>query len=187
MSLPFLSTPPSRPCHFLGMSASFSMYVPFFRCESFPYISRRADWFPCSLFPFHSPCTPLVFISVPFMSLSVPLCFPFISPCFPVMSTSYFLAFRLCSPVFPATHGFSSVFAKRASKNTEFFPELAPRRLRLVERHQNTARYVGDPPFEYFHTCVYANTERENRKTTSMPYFEVPILDTLMLVDWPCA
>ena len=76
------------------MSASFSMYVPFLRCESFPYISRRADWFPCALFPFHSPCTPLVFMSVPFMSLSVPLCFPFIS--------LHFLAFPLCSPVFPA-------------------------------------------------------------------------------------
>ena len=97
MSLRFLSTPPSCPCHFLGMSASFSMYVPFFRCESFPYISRRVDWCPCPLFPFHSPCTPLVFISVSFMSLSVPLCFPFISPCFPVMSTSYFL------PSFPCT------------------------------------------------------------------------------------
>ena len=170
MSLSFLSTPPSSPCHFLGMSASFSMYVPFFRCESFPYISRRADWFPCPLFSFHSPCTPLVFISVPFMSLSVPLCFPFISPCFPAMSTSYFLpflAFPLCSPVFPAKkHGFSSVFAKRTSTNT-VFPDLrqkeagnpnqqragrgirawdpcfatpAPWRLRLVERHQITAR-----------------------------------------------
>ena len=73
------------------MSASFSMYVPFFRCESFPYISRRADWCPRAS---HSP---LVFLSVPCMSLSVPLCFPFISRCFPVMSTSYFL------PSFPCT------------------------------------------------------------------------------------
>ena len=79
------------------MSASFSTHVPFFRCESFPYISRRADWFPCALFPFHSPCIPLVFIAVPCMSLSVPLCFPFMSRCFPVMSTSYFL------PSFPCT------------------------------------------------------------------------------------
>ena len=70
-------------------------------------------------------------------------------------------------------HGFSSVFAKRMSKNTEFcqifgkrmqeaqaskkagrgnrawdpcFATPAPRRLRLVERHQIAARYVGDPP-----------------------------------------
>ena len=78
------------------------------------------------------------------------------------------------SPVFPAKkHGFSSVFAKMTSKNIEFFQIFgkrmqeaqaskkagrgnrawdpcfatpAPRRLRLVERHQIAARYVGDPP-----------------------------------------
>ena len=70
-------------------------------------------------------------------------------------------------------HGFSSVFAKRTSKNIEFFPDFrqkdagspsqqksrqgnrawdpcfvttAPRRLHLVERHQIAARYVGHPP-----------------------------------------
>ena len=84
------------------------------------------------------------------------------------------LALPLCSPVFPAKkRGFSSVFAKRTSKNIEFFQIFgkrmqeaqasnkagrgnrawdpcfatpAPRRLRLVERHQIAARYVGDPP-----------------------------------------
>ena len=112
------------------------MYVPFFRCESFPYISRRANWCPCASFPSHSPCTPLVFISVPCMSLSVPLCFPFISRCFPVMSTSYFLPSFPCTSlhfpvapqyvpqkntVFPAfsqlgrpkTQSFSQIFGKR--------------------------------------------------------------------------
>ena len=105
------------------------MYVPFFRCESFPYISRRADWFPCALFPFPSPCTPFVFISVPCMSLSVPSLFPFHVPLlschvdflFPPLIPLHFLAFPLCSPIFPAKkHGFSSVFAIRTSKNTEF-------------------------------------------------------------------
>ena len=70
-------------------------------------------------------------------------------------------------------HSFSSVFAKRTSKHIEFcqifskrmqeaqaskkagrgnrawdpcFATPAPRRLRLVERHQIAARYVGDPP-----------------------------------------
>ena len=99
MSLPFLSTPPSCPCHFLGMSASFS--IPVFRCQSFPYISRRVDWCPCPLFPFHSPCTPLGFTSVPFMSLSVPRCFPFMSPCCRVTSTSYFLPHFLAFPCIP--------------------------------------------------------------------------------------
>ena len=79
-----------------------------------------------------------------------------------------------CMYAFPAKkHGFSSVFAKRTSKNIEFFQIFgkrmqeaqaskkagrgnrawdpcfatpAPRRLRLVERHQIAARYVGDPP-----------------------------------------
>ena len=82
------------------------------------------------------------------------------------------------SPLLPSIsrkkkHGFSSVFAKRTSKNIEFFQIFgkrmqeaqaskkagrgnrawdpcfatpAPRRLRLVERHQIAARYVGDPP-----------------------------------------
>ena len=76
-------------------------------------------------------------------------------------------------PLLPKKHGFSSVFAKRTSKNIEFFQIFgkrmqeaqaskkagrgnrawdpcfatpAPRRLRLVERHQIAARYVGDPP-----------------------------------------
>ena len=84
------------------------------------------------------------------------------------------LALPPCSPVFPAKkRSFSSIFAKRMSKNTEFcqifgkrmqeaqaskkagrgnrawdpcFATAAPRRLRLVERHQIAARYVGDPP-----------------------------------------
>ena len=99
MSLPCLSTPPSCPCHFLGISASFSMHVPFFRRESFPYISRRADWLPCPLFPFHSPCTPLVFISVPFSFPLVPFHFSvaFLSCRLPISS-----AFPLCSPAFSA-------------------------------------------------------------------------------------
>ena len=112
------------------------MYAPFFRCESFPYISRRADW--CVLvlrFPLIPPALPLFFISIPCPSLSVPFCFPFISRCFPVRSTSYFL------PSFPGTflhfpfapqyfpqNGFSSVFAIRTSKNTEFFQIFGKRR-----------------------------------------------------------
>ena len=162
MSLPFLSTP---------------LRVPFFRCESSPYISRRADWFPCPLnfvslsFPLH----PLVFISVPFMSLSCPFQFPFVSLSFPLafLSASYFLPSFPCTSLhfpfapqyFPQKTRFSSVFAKRTSNDTEFsrfsakggrsrgiqawdpcFATPAPGRLRLVERHQITARYAGDPP-----------------------------------------
>ena len=110
---------------------------PLCRCESVPYISRRADWLPCPLFPFHSPCTPLVFISVPFMSLSVPLCFPFISRCFLVMSTSYFLPSFPCTSLhlpcapqhFPQKARFFQRFRKEdVHKNTEFFQIFGERR-----------------------------------------------------------
>ena len=86
---------------------------------------RRADWFPCALFPFHSPCAPLVFIqvSVPFMSLSVPLCFPFISRCFPVMSTSYFpphfLALPCISPLLPSIPRKKTRFFQRFRKEDD--------------------------------------------------------------------
>ena len=110
---------------FLGMSASFSICVQFFRCQSFPYISRRVDWFPCPLFPFHSPCTLIVFISVPFMSLSVPLCFPCIFPCLPVMSTSYFL------PSFPCTSLHFRIFPPK--KETRFFQRC---RKKDVTKHE---------------------------------------------------
>ena len=70
---------------------------------SFPYISRRADWFPCALFPFHSPCTPLV----PFSSPLFPFHFPLLSyhflpsfPCtvFPSFSRGI-QAWDPCSPL----------------------------------------------------------------------------------------
>ena len=151
------------------------MYVPFFRCESFPYISRRADWFPCALFPFHSPCTPLVFISVPFMSLSIPLCFPVISRCFPVMSTSYFLpsfpctslhflAFPLCSPAFPVKNTVFPVFSQRGRPKTQSLSRFRQETQTgkepaggiepgtpVMRRHQITARYVGDPLYPTYH------------------------------------
>ena len=84
------------------------------------------------------------------------------------------LHFPFAPQYFPQKkHGFSSVFAKRTSKTIEFFQIFgkrmqeaqaskkagrgnrawdpcfatpAPRRLRLVERYQIAARYVGDPP-----------------------------------------
>ena len=90
----------------------------------------------------------------------------------------YVCMYPCTSPLLPSIsrkkkHGFSSAFAKRTSKNIEFFQIFgkrmqeaqaskkagrgnrawdpcfatpAPRRLRLVERHQIAARYVGDPP-----------------------------------------
>ena len=155
------------------------MYVPFFGCKSFPYISRRADWFPCALFPFHSPGTPPCCHFCPLHVLSVPLCFPFISRCFPVMSTSYssphFLALPCISPLLPnisrkKTH--FPAFLQLGRPKPQSFPDFrqketgtpnqqragrgnrawdpcfatpAPRRLRLVERHQIAARSVPHP------------------------------------------
>ena len=102
-----------RPLHSPCMSRSFVAS----HCPTSPVVPIGF------LVPFHSPCIPLVFISVPFMSLSGHFCFPFISPCFPV-STSYFLpslALACISPLLPPKkHSFPSVFAKRTSKNTEF-------------------------------------------------------------------
>ena len=138
--LPFLSTPPSCPCHCLSMSASFSMYVPSFRCQSFAYISCRVDWFPCPLFPFDSPCTPLVFISVPFMSLSVPLCFPFISPCFPVMSTSYFL------PSFPCTSLHFPFAPQYSHKKTRFFPAFSQKGCQQTQSFSRCSAKGGRKP-----------------------------------------
>ena len=154
------------PCHFPCMSRSFV-------ASHFPTSPVVPIGFIALCFPVIPPA--LVFISVTVTSLSVPLCFPFISRCFPDMWTSYFLPYFLAlpcsSPWLPSiSHKitvFSSVFAKRTSKNTAFFPDFlqkqagnpnqqkagrgnrplfcdtAPRRLRLVERHQITARYVG--------------------------------------------
>ena len=94
------------------------------------------------------------------------------------MSVCMYVCMYLCtSPLLPSIsrkiHGFSRLFAKRMSKNTEFcqifgkrmqeaqaskkagrgnrawdpcFATPAPRRLRLVERHQIAARYVWGPP-----------------------------------------
>ena len=156
--------------HFLGMSASFSMYVPFFFCESFPYISRRADWFPCPLFPFHSPCTPLVFISVPFMSFSVPLSFRLASlSCRLPISSPHFLAllcieFLFAPQYFPQKNTVLPAFSQRGHQQTQSFSRCSAKagrtpaggfepgtpvlrqRLCLVERHQITAQYVLDPP-----------------------------------------
>ena len=113
----------------------FSMYVPFFRCESFPYISRRPIGFLVLCFPF-------IVFALPwfsFLSLSCPFQFPLFPFHFPLLScyvdfllppliSLHFLAFPLCSPVFPAKTRCSSVFARRTSKNTEFFQIFGKRR-----------------------------------------------------------
>ena len=161
------------PCYFLDMSASFSMYVPFFRCQSFPNIL---------CFAFIPPALPLfscLSLSCPFQFPLFPFHFPLLS-ChvdflFPPLLSLHFLAFPLCSQYFPQKKNtkkarFSSVFAKRTSNKHRVFPDVrqkeagnpnqqragrgirawdpcfatpAPRRLRLVEHHQITARYVG--------------------------------------------
>ena len=134
------------------MSASSSMYVPFFRCESCPYISRRADWFPCALFPFHFPCAPLVFISVPFMSLSV----PFVSLSFPVaflscrlpMSSPHFLALPCISPLLPSISRNKTRFCQRfrmtADKNA--IHDYQPSRLRCVRDTKEIKGSLGFSP-----------------------------------------
>ena len=90
------------------------MYVPFFRCESFPYISRRA-WFPCALFPLLPPALPLF----SFLSLACPFQFPFVSLSCPAA----FLSCRLpiSSPHFTCTSlHFPSAPQYFQQKNTGF-------------------------------------------------------------------
>ena len=153
----------------------------------FPCVSRS---FVASHFP-TSPGVPIGFLvlCVPFippalpwfasLSLSCPFQFPLCPFHFPLLSCHVdfpippLISLHFLAPqYFPKKSGFYSVFAKRTSKNTEFFQmfgkrrqeaqtskragrgkrawdpcfvTLAPRRLRLVERHQIAARYVGVP------------------------------------------
>ena len=138
-----------------------------FPCALFPFHSFTL---PCFHFcPFHVPfSSPLFTFHFPLLSCHVDFLFP------PLISL-HFLACPLCSPVFPAkkntvfpvfsqrgrpkTQSFSQIFSKRrqeaqASERAgrgnrawdPCFATPAPRRLRLVERHQIAARYVGDPP-----------------------------------------
>ena len=157
----------SRSCPF--HSFQLPLHVPdiFSVCPlHFPCVSRScvASHFPTSpvvpigflvlCFPFIPPALPLfslLSLSCPFQFPLCPFHFPLLS-ChvdflFPPLISLHFLAFPLCTPVFPATKcGFSSVFSKRASRKNQAcdpcFATPAPRRLRLVERHQ----IAGDPP-----------------------------------------
>ena len=126
------------------MSLSFSRYVRFI-FHACPVFSLRASSLhlpSCRLvalsfvslsFTLHSPCFHLCPFHVPFSSPLFPFHFPLLS-ChvdflFPPLISLHFLAFPLCSPAFPA----------RKSRQGDSS-------LRLVERHQITARYVGPPP-----------------------------------------
>ena len=155
------------------------MYVPFFRCESFFFTSPVVPiGFLVLCFPFIPPALPLFsFLSLscsfqfPFVSLS------FLSCRLPI-SSPHFFALPCISPLLPSiSRKKTRVFQRfRAEdvKNTEFFQIFGKRRqdtktskepagdsslgplfcdtlqrLRLVERHQITARRVGDgsPPY----------------------------------------
>ena len=165
MSLPFLSTPPS------STSLTFSRYVRFIF-----HVSRScvASHFPTSpvvpigflvfCFPFIPPALPVF----SFLSLSCPFQFPFVSLSFPVaflscrlpISSPHFLALPCISPLlpqyFPQKIAVFPAFSQRGRPKTQSlfrnrawdpcFATPVPRRLRLVERHQVAARYVGKYP-----------------------------------------
>ena len=124
MSLPFLSTPPSCPCHVLGMSASFSMCIR-------SYISRRVDFslsFVSLSFPLRSPCFHFCPCHVPFNSPLFPFHFPLLSGhvdflC-PLLISLHFLAFPFAPQYFPARNGFPAFLPK----HTEFFQMFSKRR-----------------------------------------------------------
>ena len=160
------------------MSLTFSRYVRFI-FHVCPVLSLRVISLhlqSCRFVSPHSPCTPLLSclsLACPFSSPLLPFHFPLLS-ChvdflFPSLISLHFLAFPLCSPRFPALpkisrkqHGFSSVFAIRTSKNTEFCQIFGKRRqepqtskepaggiepgtlvLRLVERHWGGGGWEG--------------------------------------------
>ena len=123
-----MSYVPSTPFNSPFMSLTFSRYV-------------RVIFHVCPVLALCFPVIPPVLPSFSFLSLSCPFQFPFvslslslslslISRCFPDMWTSYFLPSFPCTSLhfpfapqyFPQqTLFFSSIFAKRTSKNTAFF------------------------------------------------------------------
>ena len=85
-------------------------------------------WFPFALFSCHSPCAPLVFISVPFMSVSAPLSFPvaFLSCQLPI-SSPHFLALPCVSPLLPSISRkkrFFQRFRKEDVQKHRVFPDF---------------------------------------------------------------
>ena len=143
-----------------------SLHLPSCRLLSLCFVSLS--------FPLHSPCFHFCPLHVPFSSPLFPFHFPLLS-ChvdflFPPLISLHFLAFPLCSPIFPAkrhsfpafsqlgrpkTRSLFQIFGKRRQEpQTSKEPaggiepgtpvlRQAPRRLRLVERHQIAARSVG--------------------------------------------
>ena len=100
------------PCHFPCMSRSFV-------ASHFPTSPVVPIGFIALCFPVIPPA--LVFIFVPVMSLSIPLCFPVISRCFPDMWTSYFL------PSFPCTSLHFSFAPQYVPQNNSVFPAFSQR------------------------------------------------------------
>ena len=127
--LPFFSIPLSCPCHFLGMSASYSMCVPFFHCQSFPYISLPVLWFPCPLFAPHPFSSPPSF-PFHFHVLSCHVKSP--SPARPCISLYVLLSFAFARYYPDKKHGFAHIFVKRDVKITEFFKIFGKRRQKTI-------------------------------------------------------
>ena len=154
------------PLHFPCMSRSFV-------ASHFPTSPVVPIGFLVLCFPFIPPALPLLsFLSLayPFSSPLFPFRFPLLS-ChvdflFPSLISLRFLAFLLCSPIFPAKRFFQRfrnqevqkhrVFSRCSAKGgrnpkpaksrqgeSSLGPLVSPRRLRLVERHQIAARSVG--------------------------------------------
>ena len=140
MSLPFLSTPPSCPlsfsryvrfnfyvCPVLSLSVM-SLHLPSCRLVSLSFVFL--------LFPLHSPCFHFCPFHVPFSSPLFPFHVPLLS-ChvdflFPPLISLQWLAFPHQQRAGRGIRAWDRCFATPA-----------PRRLRLVERRQITARVRG--------------------------------------------
>ena len=84
------------------------------------------DWLPCAL---HSPCFHFCPFHVPFSSPWFPFHVPLL-PChvdflFPPLISLHFLAFPLCSPVFPAKKSFFRAFSQRGRQKAQSFSRFS--------------------------------------------------------------
>ena len=162
---------PSIPVNSPFMSLSFSRYVPFFHCQSFPNVCLCVLWFPCPLFALQSPLTPPVFIYFPFMSLSVPLHVLFSSRSFPFLLSCHV---NFPSPACPCI---SLFFLPSFPCNSLHFP-FAPRYFSPKTRFSNVlAKRTSNTVFAYFRQkeADNPNQQRAGRGIRAWdPCFETP-------------
>ena len=148
-------------CPVLSLRVS-SLHLPSCRLAALSFVSLS--------FPLRSPCFYFCPFHVPFSSPLFSFHFPLLSCRLPIYSPPYFLALPCISPVLPSISRkkktlFFQRFRKKDVQKHRVFPDFRQKEKELaggfepgtpvwrhrlpedyVERHQITARYVGEPP-----------------------------------------